>query len=68
MMSGFTSLLTVFQSSQDDGRMILKGCMQWDPDNYMKTSAARLVKFEPLTIRKMSKLLTDCGVEVLSSV
>ena len=27
----FTSFSTVFQSYQDDGRMILKGCVQWNP-------------------------------------
>ena len=27
----FTSLSTVFQSYQDDGRMIMKGCVQWNP-------------------------------------
>ena len=24
-------LATVFQSYQDDGRMIMEGCMQWNP-------------------------------------
>ena len=27
----FTSFSTVFQSYQDDGRMIMKGCVQWNP-------------------------------------
>ena len=27
----FTSFSTVFQSYQDDGRMIIKGCVQWNP-------------------------------------
>ena len=27
----FTSFSTIFQSYQDDGRMIRKGCMQWIP-------------------------------------
>ena len=27
----FTSFLTLFQSYQDDGRMIMKGCVQWNP-------------------------------------
>ena len=67
-MSGFTSLLIVFQSSQDDGRMIVKGCMQWNLDSHVKTSAACLVKFEPLTFSKMKEHLTHFSVEVLSSL
>ena len=27
----FTSFSTVFQSYLDDGRVIVKGCMQWNP-------------------------------------
>ena len=27
----FTSFPTVFQSYQDDGRVIVKGCVQWNP-------------------------------------
>ena len=27
----FMSLPTVFLSYQDDGQMIMKGCVQWDP-------------------------------------
>ena len=27
----FTSVLTVFQSYQDDDRLIMKGCVQWNP-------------------------------------
>ena len=30
MTCGFTSFLTVFQSYQDDVRMIMKGCVQWN--------------------------------------
>ena len=26
----FTSFSTVFQSYQDDGRLIMKGCVQWN--------------------------------------
>ena len=29
-MNGFTSLWAVFQSCQDDGRVIMKGCVQWN--------------------------------------
>ena len=27
----FTSFSTVFQSYQDDGQVIMKGCVQWNP-------------------------------------
>ena len=30
MTCDFTSFLTVFQSYQDDVRMIMKGCVQWN--------------------------------------
>ena len=29
MTCDFTSFSTVFQSYQDDGRLIMKGCVQW---------------------------------------
>ena len=31
MICDFTSFSTVLQSYQDDGRMIMKGCVQWNP-------------------------------------
>ena len=31
MTCGFTSFSTVFQSYQDDGWVIMKGCVQWNP-------------------------------------
>ena len=31
MTCDFTSFLAVFQSYQDDGRMIMKGCVQLNP-------------------------------------
>ena len=31
MTSNFMSFSTVFQSYQDDERLIMKGCMQWNP-------------------------------------
>ena len=31
MTCDFMSFLTVFRSYQDDGRMIMKGCVQWNP-------------------------------------
>ena len=27
----FTSFITVFQSYQDDGQVIIKDCLQWNP-------------------------------------
>ena len=31
MTCDFTDFSTEFQSYQDDGRMIMKGCLQWNP-------------------------------------
>ena len=31
MTGNFTSFSTVFQSYQDDGRVLMKGCVQWVP-------------------------------------
>ena len=31
MVCDFTSFSTVFQSYQDDGQMIMKRCVQWNP-------------------------------------
>ena len=31
MTCDFMSFSTVFQSYQDDGQMIMKGCVQWNP-------------------------------------
>ena len=31
MTCDFTSFLTVFQSYKDDERLIMKGCVQWNP-------------------------------------
>ena len=31
MTCDFKSFSTVFQSYQDDGKMIMKGCVQWNP-------------------------------------
>ena len=52
----FTSFSTVFQSYQDDGRLIMKGCVQWnsvfDIEDFAssgdRTRAARSVG-QPLT-------------------
>ena len=34
----FTSFSTVFQSYQDDERLIMKGCVQWNPVTAEKIS------------------------------
>ena len=41
----FTSFLTAFQSYPDDGRVVMKGCVQWDPDYVWKE--IRPAGFEP---------------------
>ena len=33
MTCNFTSFSTVLQSYQDDGHVIIKGCVQWNPIN-----------------------------------
>ena len=38
MPCDFTSFSTVFQSYQDDGRMIMKGSVQWTPFTVQKIS------------------------------
>ena len=34
----FTAISTVFQSYQEDERIIMKGCVQWNPFTVEKTS------------------------------
>ena len=36
MNCNFTSFSTVFQSYQDDERLIMKGCVQWNPVMFEK--------------------------------
>ena len=38
MICDFTPISTVFQSYQDDGRVIMKGCVQWNPFTVERTS------------------------------
>ena len=38
MTRDFTSFSTIFQSYQDDERMIMKGCVQWNPFTVEKIS------------------------------
>ena len=40
MTCDFTSFSTVFQSYQDNGRVIMKNCVQWNPFAIEKTSAS----------------------------
>ena len=42
MTCDFTSFSTVFQLYQDDGRMIMKGCVQWNPVYDSKDPRLRL--------------------------
>ena len=44
MTCDFTSFSTVFQSYQDDGSMIMKGCVQWNPV-YGGKSSPQLLSF-----------------------
>ena len=37
-MTRFYVLLTIFQSYQDNGRVIMNGSFQWDPVNVWKDS------------------------------
>ena len=47
MFSDFTLVLTIFLSYQDNGQLIMKGCLQWNPLKIEKILAslmtARLV-------------------------
>ena len=52
----FTSILTVFQSYQDDGRMIMKGCVQWTPFTLEKISPRAGI--EPGTARSLGQRLS----------
>ena len=44
----FYVLSTVFQSYQDDGRLIMKGCAQWNTFTVEKTSPRAGIKVGPL--------------------
>ena len=45
MDCNFASFSTVFQPYQDDGRMIVKGCMQWNPFTVEKVSPRAGLEF-----------------------
>ena len=62
MTCNFTSFLTVFQSHQDDGPVIMKGYMQLDPvyngkDLCLKRSLIQ-AGLEPRTTRSVGQGLT----------
>ena len=44
----FTSFSTVFQSYQDHRRMIMKGCVQWNPFTVEKISPRAGIESGPL--------------------
>ena len=48
MTCDFTSFSTVFQSYQDDGQMIMKGCVQWNPFAVEKISPRSGIEPRPL--------------------
>ena len=56
MTCDFTSFSTVFQSYQDDGRMIMKGCVQWKPVTTEKISPQ--AGLELTTARSVGQRLT----------
>ena len=49
-----TSFSTVFQSYQDDGWMIMKGCVQWNPIYGLDSPRAGLEPEAPLSYRGSS--------------
>ena len=48
MTCDFTSFSTVFQSYQDDGRIIMKGCVQCNPFTVEKISPRARIEPGPL--------------------
>ena len=48
MTCDFTSFLTVFQSYQDNGWMIIKGCVQWNSFTAEKVSSRVRIELGPL--------------------
>ena len=57
MICDFTSFSTVFQSYQDDGRMIMKDCVQWNPFTVEKISPRAGIELG--TARSVGQRLTD---------
>ena len=48
MTCDFTSFSTVFQSYQDDGKLIMKGCVQGTPFTVEKISPRARIELGPL--------------------
>ena len=60
MICDFTSFSAVFQSYHDDGRMIMKGCVQWTPFTVEKISPR--AGLELRTSRSVGQRLTHWSV------
>ena len=56
MTCDFTSFSTLFRSYQDDGQMIMKGCVQWNPFTVEKFLSR--VGLKPRTARSVDQGLT----------
>ena len=59
MTCDFKSLLTVSQSSQDDVRMIMKGCMQWN--SVYSREDFTLSEDRTRSARSVGQRLTHCA-------
>ena len=57
MTCHFTSFLTVFQSYQDDVRMIMKGCVKWNPIYSKKTVPTAGLRLRTARLTKLPGLL-----------
>ena len=63
---GCPSFSAVFQSYQDNGRMIMKGSVQWNPFTVEKNSPRARLEFE--TSRSLGERLTHRATGVLSTL
>ena len=64
MIFDFTSSSNVFQSYQDDGRMMMKGCVQWNPvygweDRYISRPALNPLSYRGSLPLKCLSVGTD---------
>ena len=64
MTCDFTSFSTVFRSYQDDERLIMKGCVQWNPVYGEKVSPR--AGLELATVRSLGQRLTHGATGVLN--
>ena len=60
MVFGFYVILAVFQSYQDDGKVITKGCVQWNPVYGRKGFRLQRVH---RTINALSHIYHDISVD-----